>query len=74
VRVILRDGSIREAHQPYLRGGVREPLGRAEITAKFRANAAHGGWRQNEAARLEAWSGRLFELFDLRVLASFRGG
>jgi 2-methylcitrate dehydratase PrpD len=72
VRVVLRDGSVREAHQPYLRGGVREPLGRAEITAKFRANAAHGGWRQDEAARLEAWSGRLFELFDLRGLATFR--
>lgn len=72
VRVVLRDGSVREAHQPYLRGGVREPLGRAEITAKFRANAAHGGWRQSEAARLEAWCGRLFELFDLGALATFR--
>jgi 2-methylcitrate dehydratase PrpD len=73
VRVILGDGSIREARQPYLRGGVREPLGRTEITAKFRANADHGGWRQSEIARLEAWCGRLFELADLRVLASFRG-
>src|SRR5690606_30343003 len=44
VRLVLTDGSVREAHQPYLRGGVREPLGRAEITAKFRANAAYGGW------------------------------
>jgi hypothetical protein len=53
---------------------VREPLGRAEITAKFRANAAHGGWRQSEIARLEAWCGRLFELADLDALATFRGG
>ena len=72
VRVIFRDGSLREAHQPYLRGGVREPLGRAEITAKFRANAAHGGWPEGEIGRLEAWCGRLFELFDLRALATFR--
>jgi hypothetical protein len=69
---VLRDGSVREAHQPYLRGGVREPLGRAEITAKFRANAAHGGWRQSQAARLEACCGRLFVLFDLGALATFR--
>ncbi|MGH6895746.1 MAG: MmgE/PrpD family protein [Geminicoccaceae bacterium] len=73
VRVILRDGSVRQAHQGHLRGGVREPLGRAEITAKFRANAAHGGWPPSEIGRLEAWCGRLFELDDLGELASFRG-
>ena len=73
VRVVLRDDSVRVARQPYLRGGVREPLGHAEIAAKFRANAACGGWPEGEIRRLEAWCGRLFELSDLGELASFRG-
>jgi 2-methylcitrate dehydratase PrpD len=73
VRMVLRDGSVREAHQPYLRGGVREPLGRAEITAKFRANAAYGGWPERDVRRLEAWCERLFEQDDLGELATFRG-
>jgi 2-methylcitrate dehydratase PrpD len=72
VRVVLRDGSGREARQPYLRGGVREPLGRDEITAKFRANAAYGGWTEERTGRLEAWCERLFEQRDLGGLAAFR--
>ena len=72
VRVVLADGGVRVAHQPYLRGGVREPLGHTEIAAKFRANAAYGGWPQAEIGRLEAWCDRLFELSDLGELASFR--
>jgi 2-methylcitrate dehydratase PrpD len=72
VCVILADGSLREAHQPYLRGGVREPLGRAEITAKFRANAAYGGWPEREVRRLEGWCGRLFEQEDVGDLSAFR--
>jgi 2-methylcitrate dehydratase PrpD len=72
VRVVCADGSVREAHQPYLRGGVREPLGRAEITAKFHANAACGGWPGDKIVRLETWCGRLFDLADLGELASFQ--
>jgi 2-methylcitrate dehydratase PrpD len=72
VRVVLQDGSVREARQPYLRGGVREPLGRAEVTAKFRANAAYGGWSQREMGRLEAWCSSAFEQGDLGGLAIFR--
>jgi 2-methylcitrate dehydratase PrpD len=73
VRVVLRDGSVREAHQPYLRGGVREPLGRAEITAKFRANAAYGGWPEAATRRLETWCEQLFEQDDLGERAALRG-
>jgi 2-methylcitrate dehydratase PrpD len=72
VRVVLQDGSVREARQPHLRGGVREPLGHAEITAKFRANAAYGGWPQGDIGRLEAWCDRAFEQGDLAELAAFR--
>jgi 2-methylcitrate dehydratase PrpD len=74
VRVVLRDGSVHEAQQPHLRGGVREPLGHAEITEKFRANAAYGGWPQGEIARLQACCDRLFEQADLGGLAVFRAG
>jgi 2-methylcitrate dehydratase PrpD len=73
VRLVLRDGGVREAHQPHLRGGMREPLGHDEILAKFRANAARGGWSDGEIRALEGWCGRLFEQRDLRELASFRG-
>jgi len=73
VRVVLADGSVRKARQPYLRGGVREPLERREIAAKFRANAAYGGWSEDEIGRLEVWCDGLYEQDDLGELASFRG-
>ena len=74
VRVTLRDGAVREARQPHLRGGAREPLGRAEIAAKFRANAAYGGWSAPQIDRLETFCGLLFEgRADLGGLAAFRG-
>lgn len=44
VRVTLADGSVVEERQPHLRGGAAEPLSRAEIEAKARANMRHGGW------------------------------
>jgi 2-methylcitrate dehydratase PrpD len=71
VRVVLRDGREREAQQPYLRGGVREPLRHAEIVAKFRANAAYGGWPEREIGLLEAWCERLYEQAALSDLAAF---
>jgi 2-methylcitrate dehydratase PrpD len=69
VRAVLADGSVREARQPYLRGGVREPLGRAEIVAKFRANCAYGGLPESRIRELEAWCERLFEQSDPGALA-----
>jgi 2-methylcitrate dehydratase PrpD len=74
VRVALRDGSVRQARQPHLRGGVREPLGHAELRSKFRANAAFGGWPPTEAGRLEQCCEHLYEQADLSELASFRQG
>jgi 2-methylcitrate dehydratase PrpD len=52
VRAKLADGTMVEEHQPHLRGGVSEPLSRAEIEAKARANMRHGGWDEvrSEAA------------------------
>jgi 2-methylcitrate dehydratase PrpD len=44
IRATLRDGSVVEERQPYLRGGAREPLTRQDVTDKFLLNADHGGW------------------------------
>lgn len=49
LRAILRDGSVVEERQPYLRGGAHEPLTRQDIEDKFRLNARHGGWSQEKA-------------------------
>ena len=52
IRATLKDGSVIEERQPYLRGGAQEPLTRQDVTDKFALNAEHGGWSkpQSEAA------------------------
>ena len=45
----LADGRIVEERQSDLRGGGEAPLSRAEIEAKFMANARHGGWSEARA-------------------------
>jgi 2-methylcitrate dehydratase PrpD len=52
VRATLKDGSVVEERQPYLRGGAQEPLTRQDVTDKFTLNAQHGGWNtaQGDAA------------------------
>src|SRR5712691_7441145 len=50
VRAKLRDGSVVEERQPHLRGGIHEPLTRADVEEKFRLNCAHGGWPKERAA------------------------
>ncbi len=72
IRLTLRDGTVREAHQPHLRGGAREPLTREEIRAKFHANAAFGGWPRERADALEAFCAALFDQPDLSGLKAFR--
>ena len=72
ITVTLRDGTVHEAEQPHLRGGVREPLGSDEILAKFHANAAFGGCPRALAERLEASCLSLFEAPDLAGLKLFR--
>ncbi|MEP7454025.1 MmgE/PrpD family protein [Phyllobacterium sp. SB3] len=44
LKATLKDGSVREFHQPYMRGGAQEPLTDAELAAKFDANLRFGGW------------------------------
>jgi 2-methylcitrate dehydratase PrpD len=71
MRVRLNGGRVIEERQPFLRGGTQAPLGRAEIEAKFRANAAYGGWA---AERADSYLAFARAAFDGPVsLQSFRG-
>ncbi len=49
VRVETEDGAVFEARQDHIRGGAEAPLSRAEIDAKFLANARYGGVEEGEA-------------------------
>ena len=61
IRATLRDGTVIEERQPYMRGGAREPLTRADIQDKFLLNAAHGGWTAARAAQVLQTIGTLFD-------------
>ena len=52
IRATLKNSSVIEERQPYLRGGAQEPLTRQDVTDKFLLNAQHGGWShlQSDAA------------------------
>ena len=61
IRLTLRDGTVIEERQPYMRGGAQEPLSRADIEAKFLLNAKHGGWSDARAAAALQFCTKLFE-------------
>jgi len=66
VRVTMRDGRVFEERQPHLRGGREEPLSRAELEEKFRANCAYGGWAPERSEKWLAYAGSAFDrLVDL---------
>jgi 2-methylcitrate dehydratase PrpD len=69
VRAVLKDGSVIEERQPYLRGGAHEPLTLQDLIDKFALNAQHGGWSkaQSEAA-LKLLAGAYNGKIDLDVL------
>jgi 2-methylcitrate dehydratase PrpD len=70
VRAVLTDGRVVEERQPHLRGGAQQPLTRAEIEAKFFANALYGGWTR---ARTQAVRDLARGFFDAPVdLAALR--
>lgn len=60
VRVRLKDGRTLEERQPHMRGGVEEPLSRAELEEKLRLNCAYGGWPEQRAEAFLAFSRELF--------------
>jgi 2-methylcitrate dehydratase PrpD len=69
IRAMLVDGRVVEERQPHMRGGVREPLTRADIEQKFVRNAEHGRWNAGRAEHALALVGKLFGgRFDLSAL------
>ena len=65
IRATLRDGTVVEERQPYMRGGAQEPLTRADVEDKFLLNAQHGGW---SADRATAAAKAMADLFDMAAL------
>jgi 2-methylcitrate dehydratase PrpD len=61
IRLTLRDGSVIEERQPYMRGGAQEPLTRADVEDKFLLSAKHGGWSAERAAGALKLIGGLFD-------------
>jgi len=61
IRATLRDGTVVEERQPYMRGGAQEPLTRADIEQKFLLNARHGGWSAQRAAAALQLAKTLFD-------------
>jgi 2-methylcitrate dehydratase PrpD len=69
VKAMLKDGSVIEERQPYLRGGASEPLTRQDVTDKFNLNAQHGGWSKAESeAALKLLAGLYQGKIDLSGL------
>jgi hypothetical protein len=69
VRANLKDGSVIEERQPYLRGGTQEPLTRQDVTDKFTLNTQHGGWtRAQSDATLKLLAGLYHGKIDLPSL------
>jgi 2-methylcitrate dehydratase PrpD len=61
IRATLRDGSVVEERQPYMRGGAHEPLTRSDIEEKFLLNAKYGGWSAERAAEVLKLTGTMFD-------------
>ncbi len=71
VRMTLKDGRVVEERQPYIRGGVQDPLTRAEIEDKFRRNCEFGGWSPD---RITAFLRAAPQFFDGAIdLTPLRG-
>jgi 2-methylcitrate dehydratase PrpD len=71
IKMTLKDGRVFEERQPHIRGGVHEPLARADIERKFRSNVACGGWTDQRADQFLRF---VKTVFDGKLdLAAFRG-
>jgi 2-methylcitrate dehydratase PrpD len=69
IKATLKDGSVIEDRQPYLRGGAQEPLTRQDVTDKFALNAQHGGWSKSQGdAALKLLAGLYGGKIDLSTL------
>ncbi len=73
VRMTLKDGRIFEERQPHIRGGIHEPLTRADIREKFAGNARYGGWNDAQAARFLRFAAAAFDQpLDLGLIRAGR--
>jgi 2-methylcitrate dehydratase PrpD len=71
IKATLKDGSVIEERQPYLRGGAQEPLTRQDVTDKFALNAQHGGWSKSQSdAALKLLAGLYAGKIDISSLRS----
>jgi 2-methylcitrate dehydratase PrpD len=71
IRATLRDGTVVEERQPFMRGGAQAPLTRADLEEKFLLNVRRGGWSDACAATA---LGLIAGLFDGPVdLSPLRG-
>jgi 2-methylcitrate dehydratase PrpD len=71
IRATLRDGSVVEERQAFMRGGVQAPLTRADVEDKFLLNAKHGGWSTERVSAALKLIGTLFD--GPMQLAALRG-
>jgi 2-methylcitrate dehydratase PrpD len=69
IKATLKDGSVVEERQPYLRGGAQEPLTRQDVTEKFALCVQHGGWTKAQGdAALKMLAGLYRGKIDLKAL------
>ncbi len=54
LKAVLADGSVRELHQPHMRGGAKEPLSDGELADKLEANLRFGGFDSGRIAALRS--------------------
>jgi hypothetical protein len=67
----LKNGKFLEERQPHIRGGVHEPLSRADVEEKFRLNCAYGGWPAGRGEEFLQWAKTAFDRpIDLRPFRS----
>src|ERR1700755_303454 len=69
IKATMKDASVIDERQPYMRGGAQEPLTRQDVTDKFVLNAQHGGWNKTQSdAALKLLAGLYPGKLDLRPL------
>jgi 2-methylcitrate dehydratase PrpD len=69
IRATMKNGSVIEERQPYLRGGAQEPLTRRDVADKFLLNAQHGGWDATQSnVALKLLAGLYQSKIDLSAL------
>jgi 2-methylcitrate dehydratase PrpD len=73
LRATLRDGTVHEIDQGYMRGGSRSPLPDVELERKFLDNALYGGWSQPATERARIWCDEMFTGGGVAAAARFRG-